>query len=122
MPGAGRPSRIRIAFLAVGLSSVATSTTAAEFNEARVVQCMMDHSTADHEAVFKKLMIAVLTEDDGGVKSSLVQMTSRIMDLALTKCEVGISSLSTPAFQAAAKLYGQQMGEKMMKNAFAKLN
>ncbi|OHV78380.1 hypothetical protein LCM4579_26500 [Ensifer sp. LCM 4579] len=93
--------------LAVGLSSVATSATAAELDEARVVQCMMDHSTADHETVFKKLMIAVLSEDSGGVKS-LVQMTSAIMDLALTKCEVGMSSLSTAAFYSAARLIDAQ--------------
>ncbi len=45
-----------------------------------------------------------------------------MMNLALTKCEVGMSMLATPQFQAVAERYGRQVGEKLMKKAFEKLN
>ncbi len=33
-----------------------------------------------------------------------------------------MSMLAGPRFQAAAKIYGQHLGEKLMKKAFDKLN
>ncbi len=117
-----RTGRFVVALLIVGSSAATVPAVAAEFDQNRVVQCMLDHTTTEQETVFKNLMVAALSDDTAGVKSSLVQLTSTMMDLALTKCEVGVSSLSSPEFQAAAKLYGQQVGEKLMKNAFAKLN
>ncbi|WP_457581690.1 hypothetical protein [Ensifer canadensis] len=56
-------------------------------------------------------MIAALNDDSGSVKSHIVQVSSLLMNLALTKCEVGMSMLAHPQFQAAARIYGQHLGE-----------
>ncbi|NRP17050.1 hypothetical protein LPJGGPFB_00267 [Ensifer adhaerens] len=83
---------------------------------------MLDHTTADDETVFKNLLVAALNDDTGGVKSNIVQVSSLLMNLALTKCEVAMSMIADPQFQAAAATYGQHLGEKLMKKAFDKLN
>ncbi|OCO99682.1 hypothetical protein BC374_14980 [Ensifer sp. LC13] len=105
-----------------GSPIVSAHANPAPLDEARLVQCMLEHTTSDEEVVFKDVMVAALNDDSGALKASLDQLTTLMMDLALTKCEVGMSALATPQFQAAAGLYGQQIGEKLMKKAFEKLN
>ncbi|MCY1239683.1 hypothetical protein D9M72_524930 [compost metagenome] len=115
-------SGLILSVLFVASSTGQAIATPAPFDEAKVVQCMLDHTTADDETVFKNLMIAALNDDSGSVKSYVVQVSSLLMNLALTKCEVGMSMLADPQFQAAARIYGQHLGEKLMKKAFDKLN
>ncbi|OCP37833.1 hypothetical protein [Ensifer sp. LC163] len=83
---------------------------------------MLDHTTSDDETIFKNLIVAALNDDSDNVKSHLIQVSSLMMNLALMKCEVGMSMLADPQFQAAAKTYGQHLGEKLIKKAFDKLN
>ncbi|WP_139108516.1 MULTISPECIES: hypothetical protein [unclassified Ensifer] len=113
---------VPLSLLLAGSPIVSAHANPAPLDEARLVQCMLEHTTSDEEVVFKDVMVAALNDDSGALKASLDQLTTLMMDLALTKCEVGMSALATPQFQAAAGLYGQQIGEKLMKKAFEKLN
>ena len=115
-------SGLIFSFLFVASSANQGHATYPPFEQEKVFKCMLDHTTVDDETVFKNLMIAALNDDSGSVKSYVVQMSSLLMNLALTKCEVGMSMLADPQFQAAARIYGQHMGEKLMKKAFDKLN
>ncbi len=108
-------------FLA-GSPIVSAHANPAPLNEARLVQCMLEHTTLDEEVVFKDVMVAALNDDSRALETSLEQLSTVMMVLALEKCEVGLPALSTPQFQAAAGQYGQQIGEKLMKKAFEKLN
>ncbi|HEV7318488.1 MAG TPA: hypothetical protein VGO04_07755 [Ensifer sp.] len=105
-----------------GSPIVSAHANPAPLDEARLVQCMLEHTTSNEEVAFKDVMVAALNDDSDALKTSLDQLSSVMMDLALEKCEVGMSALATPQFQAAAGLYGQQVGEKLMKKAFEKLN
>ncbi|KRD49945.1 hypothetical protein IB265_21730 [Ensifer sp. ENS10] len=113
---------VPFSLLLAGSPIVSAHANPAPLDEARLVQCMLEHTTSDDEAVFKDMMVAAPNDDSGALKASLVQLSSLMMNLALTKCEVGMSMLATPQFQAAAELYGRQVGEKLMKKAFEKLN
>lgn len=115
-------SGLILSVLFVASSTAQALATTPLFDQEKVVQCMLDHTTADDETVFKNLMVAALNDDTGAVKSNIVQVSSLLMNLALTKCEVGMSMLADPQFQAAARIYGQHLGEKLMKKAFDKLN
>lgn len=115
-------SGLILSVLFVASSTADAFATSPPFDQEKVVQCMLDHTTADDETVFKNLLVAALNDDTGGVKSNIVQVSSLLMNLALTKCEVGMSMLADPQFQAAAATYGQHLGEKLIKKAFDKLN
>ena len=114
--------RVLISLFLAGSPIVSAHANPAPLDEVRLAQCMLKHTTSDEEVVFKDVMVAALNDDSAALKVSLEQLTTLMMDLALTKCEVGMPALSTPQFQAAAGLYGQQIGEKLMKKAFEKLN
>ncbi|MGO4620032.1 hypothetical protein AB4Z34_01895 [Ensifer sp. 2YAB10] len=113
---------VPFSLLLAGSPIVSAHANPAPLDEARLVQCMLEHTTSDEEGVFKDVMVAALNDDSGALKASLEQLSTLMMELALTKCEVGMPMLATPQFQAAAGLYGQQIGEKLMKKAFEKLN
>ncbi|OOG72086.1 hypothetical protein B0E45_10175 [Sinorhizobium sp. A49] len=115
-------SGLILSVLFVASSTAHARATSSPFEQARVVQCMLDHTSADDETVFKNLIVAALNDESDSVKSHIVQVSSIMMNLALTKCEVGMSMLADPQFQAAAKIYGQHLGEKLLKKAFDKLN
>ncbi len=115
-------SGLILSVLFVASSTAHAFAASSPFDQEKVVQCMLDHTTADDETVFKNLLVAALNDDTGGVKSHIVQVSSLLMNLALTKCEVAMSMLADPQFQAAAATYGQHLGEKLMKKAFDKLN
>ncbi|MEI2299031.1 hypothetical protein [Ensifer sp. MJa1] len=113
---------VPFSLLLAGSPIVSAHANPAPLDEARQVECMLEHTTSDDEVVFKDMMAAALKDDSGALKASLVQLTSLMMNLALTKCDVGVSVLSTPQFQSAAEIDGQKVGEKLMKKAFEKLN
>ncbi|WP_457586960.1 hypothetical protein [Ensifer canadensis] len=81
-------SGLILSVLFVASSTGQAIATPAPFDEAKVVQCMLDHTTADDETVFKNLIIAALNDEGDNVKSHIVQVSSIMMNLALTKCEV----------------------------------
>ncbi|MBD9652615.1 hypothetical protein IB267_30065 [Ensifer sp. ENS09] len=113
---------VPFSLLLAGSPIVSAHANPAPLDEARLVQCMLKHTTSDEESVFKDVMVAALNDDSGALKASLEQLSEVMMGLALEKCEVALSALATPQFQAVAGLYGQQVGEKLMKKAFGKLN
>jgi hypothetical protein len=104
-------SGLILSVLFVTYSTAHALATSPPFDQEKVVQCMLDHTTVNDETVFRNLMIAALNDDSGSVKSHIVQVSSLLMNLALTKCEVGMSMLAHPQFQAAARIYGQHLGE-----------
>ncbi|HEV7306045.1 hypothetical protein [Ensifer sp.] len=113
---------VLLSLLLAGSPIVSAQANPAPLDEARLVQCMLEHTTSNEEGVFKNVMVAALNDDSRALEASLEQLSTVMMDLALTKCEVALDALATPQFQAAAGLYGQQVGEKLMKKAFEKLN
>lgn len=114
--------RVPFSLLLAGSPIVPAHANPAPLDEARLVQCLLEHPTSDDEAVFKDMMVAALNGDSGALKASPVQRSKLMMNLALTGCEAGMSMPATPQFRAAAGLYGRQIGEKLMNKAFEKLN
>ncbi|MGE6784330.1 hypothetical protein ACQKGL_17620 [Ensifer adhaerens] len=113
---------VPFSLLLAGSPIVSAHANPAPLDEVRLAQCMLENTTSDEESAFKDVMVAALRDDNDALKVSLDQLSTVMMDLALTKCEVALSALATPQFQTAAGLYGQQVGEKLMKKAFEKLN
>ncbi len=85
------------------------------------VTCMIEKTTSEDEAVFKAMFVAALQDDTAQMKSSLVQLASLIMNVAMVRCDVPLSTVSSAEFQKLAQLYGQKIGEKIMNDALAKL-
>lgn len=50
-----------------------------------------------------------------------IQLGMSMVTLATVKCGMGMSELESPVFEAAAEIYGMQMGEKIMNKALAKI-
>ncbi len=114
--------RVPFSLLLAGSPIVSAHASPGPLDGARLVQCVLEHATSDDEAVFKDMMVAARNEGDGALKASPVQRSKLMMNLALTRCEAGMSMPATPQFQAAAGLYGRQIGAKLMNRAFEKLN
>jgi hypothetical protein len=87
----------------------------------KVAYCMMAHSGPPDEAIIKKLMIAALQDDVPGMQSNVAELASAMLKLAMVSCGVGMDQLDDKEFEAVGQKYGEMMGEKIMTEAFAKI-
>jgi hypothetical protein len=113
--------RFLLALLIAALSVVPSFAQAPPSETPPSVACMVEKTTPEDEEIFKAMFIAALKDDTGQMKSSLVQMASLILNVAMVRCDVPLSVISSPEFQRISQLYGAKVGEKIMANAMAKL-
>jgi hypothetical protein len=113
------------AFMAVcGLAApllLAAPVPALAVDAAALTQCLLDHTTEDHIAAMKRLMIAALQDDTETLKAEATNYGNIIVQLAIANCNVSASELTDPAVNEAVGAYGQKLGEKIMTDAFAKI-
>lgn len=86
--------RVIFSLLLAGSPIVSAHANPAPLDEARQIQCMLEHTISNDEVVFKDMMG---------------------MNLALTKRDVGMSALATPPSGAAGKLLRTTDRRKLMK-------
>lgn len=103
-----------------GLVVTESSAQAESLDVERLAACLYENSTAADIDIFKKIVVAAI-EEDSSLKGLTMLLSVALVSLATEKCGVTVSQLAEPAFATAATKYGEQMGMKIMSDAFAKM-
>lgn len=119
IPGPGSTAAFILAV--VGVLVAPAGGRAEESEQERIVACMLEKTTEQEVSAVRGMMIAALTEDNDGLKRTLLQVGFAVSNLAMNTCRMDYALLGKPEFQQIARLYGQKLGEKIMADAFAKL-
>jgi hypothetical protein len=112
-----------VAGLILAMSSVAGSAQQIDNSKVETLaRCLIDNSTDLETSTVRKMMVAALQDDLTTLRTSIVDLGSQMGKIAMNSCGVGLSQLGDPIFQEAGKRYGEILGERIMTEAFAKLN
>ena len=95
--------------------------TAQQVDAAALTECLIANTTDDHIAAMKRLMIAALNDDIETLKAEATNYGNIIVQLAIANCNITASQLTDPAVNEAVGKYGEKLGEKIMTDAFAKI-
>ena len=95
---------------------------AQQVDAAALTECLIAHTTDDHIAAMKKLMIAALSDDIESLKAEATNYGNIIVQMAIADCNIAASQLTDPAVSEAVGKYGERLGEKIMTDAFAKIS
>lgn len=94
---------------------------AQQVDAAALTECLIANTTDEHIASMKRLMIAALQDEIETLKAEATNYGNIIVGMAIAKCNVAASQLTDPAVNEAVGVYGQRLGEKIMTDAFAKI-
>jgi hypothetical protein len=94
---------------------------AQQVDAAALTECLIANTTDDHIAAMKRLMIAALQDNVEALKAEAINYGNIIVQLAIANCNISASQLTDPAVNEAVGAYGQKLGEKIMTDAFAKM-
>lgn len=97
----------------------------AEADESRLhktADCMFEHATDADFDVLKKMMVAGIEEDTSSLKGLAMILAGSVARLASVDCDYPVTQLGTQEFKTISNLYGQRIGEKVMQDAFSKVN
>lgn len=111
-------------FLCVGLVSLLPFSTLARadtIDENILGSCMFEKASSVDLDLMKRLLVAAINEDLPSVKGLAVMFTGSAVNLATTHCGIPFEKLSDPAVAAGMRKYGEKFGEKIVLDAFAKL-
>lgn len=100
---------------------VSTPSLAQQVDAAALTECLIANTTDEHIASMKRLMIAALQDQIETLKAEATNYGNIIVGMAIAKCNVVASQLTDPAVNQAVGIYGQRLGEKIMTDAFAKI-
>lgn len=104
-----------------GLFNAPTPSFAQQVDAAALTECLIANTTDEHIASMKRLMIAALQDEIETLKAEATNYGNIIVGMAIAKCKVVASQLTDPAVNEAVGVYGQRLGEKIMTDAFAKI-
>jgi len=82
---------------------------------------MFEHASEDDFDVLKKLIVAGIEEDLSSLQGLATLFAGSAARLATVDCGYPLTGLGSQDFKAVANLFGQKVGEKVMRDAFAKL-
>jgi hypothetical protein len=100
---------------------MASPSYAAPVNPETLAACLFKNSTQVEKGTLKKLMIAALTDDTGSLTSLSMLLASSVVQLAMDKCEVTVEQIAESDMNSVLELYGSQVGQQIMEEAFAKI-
>jgi hypothetical protein len=96
-------------------------SVAQQVDPAALTECLIANTTQDHINAMKRLMTSALQDDAEKLKSEAGSYGSIIVQLAIDNCNITASQLTDRAVDDAVVKYGQKIGEKIMTDAFAKI-
>lgn len=97
----------------------------AEADESRLhktADCMFEHATNEDLDVLKNMIVAGIEEDSSSLKGLAMIVVGSVARLATVDCDYPVTELGTQEFKTISNLYGQRVGEKVMQDAFSRLN
>jgi hypothetical protein len=100
---------------------LASPSHAVPVNPEALAVCLFENSTSVEKGTLKKLMIAALTDDIGSLTSLSILLASSVVNLAMEKCEVTVEQIAESDMNSVLELYGSQVGQQIMEEAFAKI-
>lgn len=94
---------------------------AATVDAATLTRCLLDHTTDDEMAAMKRLMIAALKEDVDRLKAETSSYGAIVVQLAGASCSVEAAQFTDPAVDEAVGSYLDQLSDRIIDDAFAKM-
>ena len=107
--------------LALGAAPALAQQAASPADAKALGDCMLAHSTPELEQMFKSMLIDALKDDTESLNKDTAVLGVSMLAVAMQSCGVLASELQSPRLGAAAKLYSQAIGIKLMTAAFAKM-
>jgi len=86
-----------------------------------LASCMVANATDTQTSNMKQFMIHALQENKAEATDSLLKLSFEALSIATQKCGLSFADVQTPKFEQAMEIYGEALGEKIMKDAFAYL-
>lgn len=112
---------LTIAIIILSASTLAHSS-AEELTAESLAGCMMDNSGVEESEALKNLLIDALSDAPREkLQTGTIAVGMQMLTLATVECGMGMEELSSPLFEESARIYGQQLGEKLVTNAMAKI-
>ncbi len=108
---------IRTLILAAALPFCALNAQA-EIETAALAECLFTNTTAEQTEGMKRFMVHALQEEKAGATDELLKFSFSTLATATSQCGLSFADVQTPAFEAAMEIYGQQLGVKIMEDAF----
>jgi hypothetical protein len=112
--------RLVAAFLAVGLGGPGLAADG-DLDVGTLTECLIAGSTQAETDTLKRLMVAALTEDLPAFEHETNNMALALVSIATNRCGIRLAELEKPRFREAAVKYGERLGQKIMAEAFAKV-
>jgi hypothetical protein len=94
---------------------------AQQVDSAALTECLIAKTAQSHIDAMKRLMISALQDDTEKLKSEAASYGSMIVQLAIDNCNITASQLTDPAVDDAVARYGEKIGEKIMTDAFTRI-
>ena len=111
-----------MAFGAVSFAVWSPATAIAQqIDGSALTKCLTANAGDEHLAAMKQMIVAAIDDDSEALKAASANYGMAIIVTAVTKCGVKETQLFDSAFKAAVGRYGQQLGEKIIADAFAKI-
>jgi hypothetical protein len=98
-----------------------TPARAQAVDVAGLTQCLISNTTEEHISAMKRLMIAALQDELETLKTEAANYGNIIVQMMIANCNIQVSQLTDPAVNEAVGKYGENLGAKIMTDAFAKI-
>jgi hypothetical protein len=86
-----------------------------------LLECMLTNSTDEHEKVLSGMFVAALAGTDEELRASFDESSKMMLGLAMNTCQVTEADLQSEAAAQAFSAYGEQLGQRVMGKAMARL-
>lgn len=83
--------------------------------------CLIANSTAEHERMWRTMLIDALKDDTEALNKSLMTLSMAVLSTATQSCGLKVSDLQKSPFGEGMGVYGGYLGEKIMTAAMVKL-
>lgn len=108
---------IRTLLLAAALPFCALNAHS-EIQTEALAECLFTNTTDEQAEGMKRFMVHALQKEKAGATDELLKFSFSTLATAIPQCGLSFADVQTPAFEAAMELYGQQLGVKIMEDAF----
>ncbi len=94
----------------------------AEVTPDTLLECMLAETSPETEDLFRRFIIAILSDAHSEARGLTVQVGTAVLNLAFQKCEMPYSWAEGDEFEKLAGRYGEMLGTRVIEKALDKLN
>ena len=108
-------------FILVLAAGSLSSVHAEPISATVLAQCLLDAAGEEDETKMKNFLINALQENKEETQKALLDVGMLVAQRSMLTCGADLKDLESPAFEKAAEMYGETMGERIMVKTMSNL-